>query len=284
MIRTQSMFLVTAFGSCAVCSQVSASPSGLIAEFQHAVDEFDQGQQAKAAQPDRARQLLGLAAQRFESLVAAGVHNGYLEYNLGNTYLQLNDIGRAVLHYRRAERLIPRDPLLLENIGVARGRSLLNIPPARKSAVYRNLFFWHYQTSPSSRFAAALVTYILFWFLIAMRSLVPRRGWTIASVFSAVVCVAAGGSLAIQRWHDRNTPDAVVIAADVVVYKGPAVTYQKQFEQSLQPGVEVTVREDRGDWRRIELSDGGTGWVPRNTLELVPLQAAPANEASLLPF
>jgi len=277
------MILVAAFGGCACLSQAAASPSGLIVEFQRAIDEFDQGQQVKAAQPDRARQVLGLAAQRFESLVAAGVHNGYLEYNLGNTYLQLNDIGRAILHYRRAQRLIPRDPLLLENLGVARGRSLLNIPPARKSTVYRNLFFWHYQSSPSSRYAAALVTYVLFWVLVALRAFVPRKGWTIAAVFSALVCLAAGGSLVIQRWHDRNSPDAVVIAADVVVYKGPADTYQKQFEQALQPGVEVSVREDRGDWRRIELSDGETGWVPRNTVELVPREAAPADEASLLP-
>ncbi len=94
--------------------------------------------------------------------------------------------------------------------------------------------------------------------------------------------MSAGGSLAVQRWQDRTSPDAVVIANDVAVYKGPATTYQKQFEQPLQAGVEIKVVEERGDWRRIELSDGSTGWVPLNLIELVPKPAASASEADLL--
>ena len=138
-----------------------------------------------------------------------------------NTYLQLSDVGRAILHYRRAERLIPRDPLLTENLGVARARTLLNIPPARNSAVYRGLFFWHYQASPSGRYVVALTSYVLFWIFVALRALFPRTGLFISAVLAALVCVAACGSLAVQRWQDRTAPDAVVIANDVAVYKGP---------------------------------------------------------------
>jgi SH3-like domain-containing protein len=96
------------------------------------------------------------------------------------------------------------------------------------------------------------------------------------------VSLAAGGSLAVQRWQDRTAPDAVVVANDVAVYKGPASTYQKQFEQPLQAGVELRVREERGDWRRIELSDGSAGWVQRSAIELVPRPAPATSEVSLL--
>lgn len=261
-----------------------ASPSPpLVAEFDRAIEEFDQALATKATQSERAKPLLDSAAQRFESLVAAGVHNGYLEFNLGNTYLHLGDIGRAVLHYRRAQRLIPRDPLLAENLGVARSKTLLSLPPARKSAVYRSLFFWHYQTSPSARFTAAIVTYTLFWLLLAARSVFRRStGLLVAAVICALASSAAGGSLGVQRWQDRNAPDAVVVAGDVAVYKGPAETYQKQFEQSLQPGVELVVREERGEWVRIELSDGEGGWVPRDSVELVAGQRGGEKEVSLL--
>jgi SH3-like domain-containing protein len=102
-------------------------------------------------------------------------------------------------------------------------------------------------------------------------------------IFAALVCVAAGGSLAVQRWQDRTAPDAVVIANDVAVFKGPGSTYQKQFEQPLQAGVEVQAIEERGDWRRIELSDGLSGWVPRSAIEPVPRPAASTLEVSLLP-
>ena len=43
---------------------------------------------------------------------ALGHDNGYLLYNIGNTYLRLGDLGRAILHYRTAQQLIPGDPNL----------------------------------------------------------------------------------------------------------------------------------------------------------------------------
>ncbi len=283
-MKSNILCLLLSFVSFLGIPSAQASPADALApEFHRAIEEFDQAQESRTSNPDKARQLLGSAAQRMESLVAAGISNGYLEYNLANTYLQLSDVGRAILHYRRAQRLIPGDALLTENLGVARARSLLNIPPARSSAVYRTLFFWHYQTSPWGRFAAALAAYFLFWALLAVRAFVPRTGLLAAAVVAALVSVAAGGSLAVQRWQDRTTPDAVVVANDVAVYKGPGSTYQKQFEQPLQAGVEVRVREERGEWRRIELSDGSGGWIPRDTMELVPPPAASASEVSLLP-
>ncbi len=53
--------------------------------------------------------LFRLAAQRFDSIIASGVVNGRLEFNSGNCYLQAGDLGNAILHYRRAQRLIPGD-------------------------------------------------------------------------------------------------------------------------------------------------------------------------------
>jgi len=278
LLSTIAVLLVGALGHGAL-----AAPSpALIAEFDRGIEEFDQAMAVRSTQPERAKPLLDSAAQRFESLVAAGVHNGYLEFNLGNTYLHMGDVGRAILHYRRAQRLIPRDALLAENLGVARTKTLLTLPPARKSAVYRGLFFWHYQTSPTGRLILGLAAYIFFWILLAARSWRRSTALLIAALICAFLSTAAGGSLLVQRWQDRNAPEAVVIAGDVAVYKGPAETYQKQFEQSLQPGVELVVREERGDWVRVELSDGEGGWVPRVAVELVAGARDAENEVSLL--
>jgi hypothetical protein len=62
----------------------------------------------------------------------------------------------------------------------------------------------------------------------------------------------------------------VVIGRDVVVYKGPATSYQRQFEQPLQPGTEFTRREARGQWWNIELPDGNAGWIDSAAAELIP--------------
>jgi hypothetical protein len=54
-----------------------------------------------------------------------------------------------------------------------------------------------------------------------------------------------------------------------MVYKGPGREYQRQFTQPLQPGVEFTLRGWRGDWWRIELADGNSGWIERTRAELI---------------
>ncbi len=240
-------------------------------ELDHALSEFDQALAFQAEQPDRARRLFRSAAQRFESLRAAGVRNGRLEYNLGNCLLQAGDVGRAILHYRRAQRLIPGDPMLEDNLGVARSRCVTSIKPAGRSAFLRNAFFWHYRTSVAGRMRVALISFLGMWVFLTLRNFVQTGTVTVLAVACAVLMMLLAGSLAVSHWSDRNTPDGVVIEMDVVVSKGPGEAYQRLFEQPLQPGVEFTVRDrTRGGWWNIELPDGNRGWIPADAAELIP--------------
>jgi hypothetical protein len=255
---------------------VAAAPTSaeLRAEFDQALADFDQAQNVLAQQPDRARQLFRAAAQRFESIIGAGVVNGHLEFNLANCYLQSGDAGRAILHYRRAQRLIPRDPMLTDNLGVSRSRCLTTIQPSRGGALMRFLFAWHYDTSLASRFEVAVALYVAFWALLIMRNYLRRRFVTVVAMVVCIMALAGGSSLAVTRWTDRNTPEGVVTAMDVTVYKGPGTGYQRQFEQPLQPGVEFTRTARRGEWWRIELADGKSGWIQSTQAELIPTGGA----------
>ena len=247
----------------------SPRPADLRSQFTQALAQFDLAQEIQAQQPDRARQLLLSAAQRFKSLVAAGITNGRLEYNLGNCYLQARDPGRAILHYRRALRFIPRDPLLTDNLREARSRCLTQIRSARGKAFLRSVFFWHHRTSMAERTWVAWAGYVAFWLLLAMRSLWPRRVLSILTTAAGALALVLAGSVAVTQGSQRNTPAGVVTALDVIVYKGPGMGYQRQFEQPLQPGVEFIVRERRGSWWRAELPDGQLGWIAASDAELV---------------
>ncbi len=268
--RGQALLTVMTFAATAL--SVAAAPAvgpELQNEFEQALRDFDEAHQIQNERPDRARQLFRAAAQRFSSIAVVGVVNGRLEFNIGNCHLQAGDIGRAILHYLRAQRLIPRDPLLADNLGVARSRCLTPIEPTRRSEFFKSVFFWHHQTSEATRFRVGLVMYIAVWVLLSARNLARRRWITVSTVVCAIVAGACGTSLAAQRWSDRNAPEAVVTAMDVVVYKGPGTGYQRQFEQPLQPGVECTVREQRGTWWNIELVDGNAGWIQSGDAELI---------------
>lgn len=255
----------------AAAMPVAAAPARADAqvEFEQALRDFDDAQRVQNDRPDRARQLFRSAAQRFISIAAGGVVNGRLEFNIGNCLLQAGDVGRAILHYRRAQRLIPRDPLLADNLSVARSRCLTQIQPTRRSEFFKSVFFWHYQTALATRFQVGLVLYVAVWVLLSARSVARRRWLTVCAVVAASLAGACGASVAAERWFERNAPEAVVTAMDVVVYKGPGTGYQRQFEQPLQPGVECTVRERRGTWWNIELADGNSGWIEATSAELI---------------
>ena len=59
------------------------------------------------------------------------------------------------------------------------------------------------------------------------------------------------------------------MADEVIVRKGNSTSYEPQFNQPLYEGVEFTLIERRGDWLRIELPDGNSGWISADQAELI---------------
>ena len=53
------------------------------------------------------------AADIFEKLIDQGATNGYLYYNLGNTYMRLGNTGSAILNYVRARSFLPEMKILM---------------------------------------------------------------------------------------------------------------------------------------------------------------------------
>jgi len=266
--RPVASFMVLLLGG-APWSSAATSDVPLRSDLDQALADFDQAQQIQADHPERARQLFRAAAQRFQSIAAAGVTNGRLEFNTGNAYLQAGQLGRAVLHYLRAHRLMPGDDMLAENLALARSQCLTIIQPTGGGTLLRSVFFWHHGISRAARIRAAIILYVGVWVLLTLRNFLRSPGLTRAAVAFGALSVILAASVAMDSWSDRHAPAGVVLAMDVEVRKGPSTGYQRQFEQPLQPGVEFTLRERRGNWWKIELADGQSGWIDAAHAELV---------------
>jgi hypothetical protein len=147
----------------------------------------------------------------------------------------------------------------------------MSVAPSTSSQLASAALFWHHATTELQRTVAAIGLYLLSW--SALSIWIWRRRPALALMAGIGLTLSAGlaTSVAVSRWVDRQTPAGVILGSDVAVYKGPGPSYQRQFEQPLQPGVEFTLREQRGPWWRIELPDGKTGWVTASSAELVPI-------------
>lgn len=234
-----------------------------------ALADFDRGTMLSKTDPEQAVAAYHSAVELFELLIADGVHNGKLYYNLGNGYLQLGQTGRAILNYRRAERLIGSDPQLQANLRYARLLRRNQIAQSGEKELLRTVFFWHYDTSIHARYLVAIGAYVLFWLLLTIRSFVRLPGLGYAAMAILVLWLSAGISVAVETAQRHSIREGVTLQNDIIVRKGNGEAYDPQFKESIHEGVEFTVIDERPGWYKIELPDGNTGWIRQSQAGII---------------
>jgi Tetratricopeptide repeat len=199
----------------------------------------------------------------YAQLVATGNVSPELFYNLGNTYLKLDDKGRAVLNFKRALALAPGfEPakhnlnLVLQTAGVDPDEETLASWFANYPDIWMlggSISFW----------VLAYAGYA--WFIW------PRFR-PVSKIILAVAIPCAVVCLATTFWvgDGARSPDlAVIINPSVDVRYGPA--NGSRVTVTLGLGESVHLVSERGAWTLCRTAAGIVGWLPSNTIErLVP--------------
>jgi tetratricopeptide (TPR) repeat protein len=60
------------------------------------------------------------AVALYEAIAKRRIRAGRVYYNLGNAYFKAGQLGKAILSYERARRLLPRDEDIEANLGFVR--------------------------------------------------------------------------------------------------------------------------------------------------------------------
>jgi len=237
--------------------------------YEEAKEFFKQADEASMRYPQEAYSLYGKAAMRYERIIRdGGIRNGKIFYNLGNVYFRMNDLGRAILNYRRAELYIPNDANLKQNLAYAMEKRRDHIEDKQETQILKTLFFWHYHLSRDTRAVVFILSFIIMWGLACVKIFVKRSFvvWGIAS--ASLLTIICGGSLVADRISNDNRP-GVIISSEVTARKGNSDTYEPSFKEPLHSGTEFILIEERGEWLNIALSDGRTCWVTAKDVEMV---------------
>ena len=212
---------------------------------------------------------LARAVASYEALVAEGVASSELETNLGAAYLRQGKRGQAALHLERALFLDPGDDDaradLIEvrrgNVDKLEGES----DEAGGETLARVL-----APLPGGTAAALLVTFwCVAWVLLALRLLRPELPWmaTAAGAAFLLALLSAGITWGAATGRRMALQRAVIVAQSVPAREGPADKSISHFE--VHEGTTVRVEDVEGDYRRVKLANGLTGWVPSSAVELV---------------
>jgi tetratricopeptide (TPR) repeat protein len=230
-------------------------------------------QQANAAadRPETARQLYEKATLLYERVIDQGkVENAQLYYNLANAYLLKEDIGRAILNYRRAAKLDGADVNIQKNLAFARGRRVDTVEVGAEKRVLETLFFWHYDLSLKTKVFLACLCFAALCIGLTLMLWFGRRPVMFAAVLlSGVLLVCFAASSAVEANHQANTRYGVITAGEVVARQGDGPNYPPSFKDPLHAGTEFQLVEQRPGWLHITLSNGSEAWIPDDTAGLV---------------
>jgi hypothetical protein len=251
-------------------SQAALSKEQTYSLFNEA-NQFFREANTNTNDPNQAERLYDKAILNYEKVINEGeIRNPKLYYNLGNAYFLKEDIGRAILNYRRAEELDKSDANIQKNLAFARSRRIDKVSVKTEKRVLQTLFFWHYDFSLKTKFAL-----MCFCFAIVCVSLIVMlwRGKTAPRVVMMVLCglltVCFLISVGLEARARSHRVCGVITDSEVVAHQGDGPNYPESFKGPLHAGTEFDLLERRSGWFHINLSDNSDGWIPANSAELI---------------
>ncbi|MDA0768588.1 MAG: tetratricopeptide repeat protein [Chloroflexi bacterium] len=212
------------------------------------------------------------ATEFYDQLIREGTHSAALYFNLGNAHYNQGEMGQAILNYRRAQRITPRDEALQSNLDLA--RSLARDSGASDGET--PLALWNDITEQRLMLDELALVTLALWFAFAMALVVVvmmtrkgvKRAAKIVAILICIPMVAAFFALGSRLYADALNPDVVVVADEVEVTTGPSPQYALQL--TLRSGAEARQLDSRGSWTKLSLRGGELeGWVPSGSVELV---------------
>lgn len=205
------------------------------------------------------------AVDGYGQLIEQGYENGHLHFNLGNAYLRLNQLGRAILQYERAGLFMPRDADLQFNLNYALDQTK-DALPQNKSFIGAG-FFWMDSFTLGELAWGFAVLNLLFWGILFIRILTKSDWNYYLTIIFLISWLITGFSFGL-KWYTLATDNrAVVLEKEVNILAGPDTKDTVLFK--LHEGALVRQERAEDDWALIRLSDDKRGWVKSDFIEKI---------------
>jgi tetratricopeptide (TPR) repeat protein len=210
------------------------------------------------------------AIRRYQELVAAGVRDPDVYFNLATALAQSGDYPRAIFNYERALALRPGDEKAADNLrdaeqaleearAVAEGEASIRRASSISDALYRRF-------TEDGLAYALLTSNVLFFAALAWAWARRRRGQAFYALLlsSAALLLFSAGGLAVKVGLLRDGPRAVVLEDRIALREGPDPRARVRGEARGGDRAQLVGR-DR-DYVKLRIAGGPEGWAPEGTV------------------
>jgi TPR repeat protein len=207
------------------------------------------------------------AIEEYEEILNLGIRDFRVFYNLGNAHFRQKQLGKAILNYRRALALRPRDEDAQANLSYIKLYTLDKIEEQKINPLSTMLHSFLNLWSVDEFAVLTSVFYtlsMLFGILMLFRG--PKRYLRLGFVAVLVLMVIFGSSLLAKIYYE-SVDHGVVIAPQVQIRSGPGDDYVLQV--TGHEGLEFQLDGESEGWYRISLPNGIRGWIPGDAAEII---------------
>ena len=212
------------------------------------------------------------ALEAYSSILGAGFESGDLHFNTGNAYFKLGDLGRAILHYERARRLLPRDEGVQANLALARRLTVDEVEALPRFWVL-SAWDWWVTLLPRNLLLLLVAAFYLAG-MAGVVALILRRGTPAAlwggrvALVGGVVTLVLGLNLLVRELGLSRAEEAVVLVAEVPVRSAPSDDGDLTVF-TVHEGTKVRIDRRSDEWAEVVLEDGKVGWLKLEAVETI---------------
>ncbi|NQT81633.1 tetratricopeptide repeat protein [bacterium] len=189
-----------------------------------------------------------------------------LYYNLANAHYNANNLGKAILYYRKAQKLAPRDKEVADNLRIAQAKGGLPTLPQRASphqSIGRKLvrlFSLFEGVAASLTFRWLLIIFVLLSVFLGRK----RRYLVRISIVLAILFYMSLGATLYKAYVQKSFREAVVLDEQPMrkspIEDGPSI-------KVLKEGTMARLERHHNGWCKIVVDGGKVGWIRQSDIE-----------------
>ena len=190
-------------------------------------------------------------------------HSSALYFNLGNSYYKLNQIAPSIYYYEKALQLSPNDNDIKNNLLFAQNMTVDSfevLPQTGLTKIIQNIIgklSYHSWAILAIVFMILFVAGFLFYYFSMYQD--KKRLFFVISIVSLIICLSCLLFAFNQSRYLKKQNPAIIFAQEIGVNAEPNNRSEEVF--ILHEGTKVNVEDKMGDWKKIRLVDGKTGWI-----------------------
>lgn len=208
------------------------------------------------------------AIDQLEHILATGEYAFEVYYNLGNAYFKSDQIAPAILNYERAAKINPTEADLQYNLAIAQSRTVDQIdmiPVPEFVSGYKSFV----NNRSSDQWATlSLITFFLMLAALGTFLLINNRLFKQIALSAVAICALFTITTFFFAWQQQSwlnsNREGVVFTPSINVSSTPDNAGETLFV--LHEGTKVKIIERFRDFIRIEIGDGKSGWIGKESV------------------